>query len=51
MLKDLLSFLARLAVETELLRLFDFDDLIQEFAETKSRKKCFNLILLQYYRY
>jgi len=43
--------LAKLTVETELDYLSDFDDLIQEFAEAKPRKKCFNLILLQYYRY
>ena len=36
-----LSSLARLAIETDLLRSIDFDTIIKQFAEKKSRKKLF----------
>lgn len=36
-----LSSLARLSIESELLRSLNFDDVINEFAESKSRKKYF----------
>ncbi|XP_011860156.1 PREDICTED: zinc finger MYM-type protein 1-like [Vollenhovia emeryi] len=39
MLDSRLSSLARLAIETELLRTLNFDDVIREFAEKKCRKK------------
>lgn len=41
MLNDRLSSLAVLAIERELLRSLDFDNVIKEFAEIKSRKKKF----------
>ena len=42
MLDSRLTNLARLTIETELLKTLDLDDLIAEFAEKKSRKKYFN---------
>ena len=41
MLDDRLSALSSLAIESELLRSMDFEDLIHDFANSKSRKKTF----------
>lgn len=39
MLQERLSSLARLSIEKELFRALDFDDIIREFAQKKSRKQ------------
>jgi len=38
-LNEQLTFLTRLAIESELLRSIDFDDLVQDFVRLKLRKK------------
>ena len=42
MLDERLSSLARLTIESELLRSIDYEDLIQEFAKLKIRNQHFN---------
>jgi len=42
MLNERLTSLTRLAIESELLRLINFNDLIQDFVRLKLRKKNFN---------
>jgi len=42
MLNERFTFLTRLAIESELLRSINFNDLVQDFVRLKLRKKNFN---------